>query len=257
MGLQPRSFLFLNMVKIAVVTDIHANLPALEAALKAIQAEGYDALIQTGDVIAIGPYPAECLYLLLNTPRIEHIQGNHETYFVDGLTEEAVKTMTGEGEVQHQRWTHAQLKAEHKAAISRWPFAIEHEYEGVKVAFAHSGLGESGHDIQGIPRNAGPAELDVLFAARGADLVFYGHRHEDSDVQGRARYINPGSLGCSPTAAARYCIVQFNQGHYQVKHCSVVYEDAALFQAFEDRQVPEQEFIYRAFLGGRFASPKP
>ncbi len=244
------------MIKIAVVTDIHANLPALEAVLKAIQAEGYDALIQTGDAIAIGPYPAECLDLLLSTPRAEHIQGNHETYFVDGLTEDAVKTMMGPGEVQHQLWTHTQLTAAHKAAITGWPFLIEHEYEGVKAAFAHSGLGESGHDIQGIPRNAGPAELDALFAAQDADLVFYGHRHEDSGVQGRARYINPGSLGCSPTVAARYCIVQFSNGHYQVERRSAVYEDAGLFRAFEERQVPEREFIYRAFFGGRFASAR-
>ncbi len=251
---QPRSFLFSNMIKITVITDIHANLLALEAVLKAIQPEGCDALIQTGDVIAIGPYPAECLDLLLSTPRVEHIQGNHETYFVDGLTTDAVKTMTGPHEVQHQVWTHAQLTAAHKAAIAGWPFMIEHEYERVKVAFAHSGLGESGRDIQGISRNAGPAELDGLFAAQDADLVFYGHRHEPSDVQGQARYINPGSLGCSPTAAARYCIVQFSQGHYQVEHRSAVYDDAGLFRAFEERQVPDRELIYRTFFGGRFRS---
>jgi protein phosphatase len=53
-------------MKIAVMTDVHANLPALAAALDAIRREGCEALFHTGDAIGIGPYPAECLDLLLN-----------------------------------------------------------------------------------------------------------------------------------------------------------------------------------------------
>ena len=47
-------------MRIAVITDVHANLPALEAAVGAIHACGCDAIVHTGDAIAIGPYPAEC-----------------------------------------------------------------------------------------------------------------------------------------------------------------------------------------------------
>ena len=45
-------------MRIAVMTDSHANLPALRTALKAIRKEGCDAVFHTGDAIAIGPYPA-------------------------------------------------------------------------------------------------------------------------------------------------------------------------------------------------------
>ncbi len=55
-------------MKIAVLTDVHGNLPALQAALRGIRREGCDAIFHTGDSIGIGPYPAECLELLLNTP---------------------------------------------------------------------------------------------------------------------------------------------------------------------------------------------
>jgi len=72
-------------MRIIVITDVHANLPALEAALESIRAEGYDALFHTGDTIGIGPYPAECLELLLNTPNIHFVMGNHESYFEDSL----------------------------------------------------------------------------------------------------------------------------------------------------------------------------
>ena len=56
------------MTKLAVFTDLHANLPALRAALADIAREGCDALVHTGDAIAIGPQPAECLDLLLGMP---------------------------------------------------------------------------------------------------------------------------------------------------------------------------------------------
>jgi putative phosphoesterase len=239
------------MYKIAVMTDIHANLPALEAALKAIQAEGYDALIQTGDVISIGPYPFECLELMLNTPKVENIKGNHEVFFVDGISDSQLENM-GPGEVQHYDWTHACLTEKHKSLVANWPFLIKHEIEGVRVAFMHSGLGESGHDIQGIPKDASGADLDPLYQSYGADLVFYGHRHEDSDVQGLARYVNPGSLGCNPIAVARYCMVEFNHGRYQIDHRLAPYDNAGLLKAFEERQVPDRNFICQKFFGGRF-----
>ena len=239
------------MYKIVVITDIHANLPALEAVLKTIKAEGYDALIQTGDVIGIGPYPLECLDLILSAPRTENIKGNHEVYFVKGLLDSQLGNMSP-SEVQHHRWTHTCLTKEHKSMIANWPFFIKLEFEGVRVAFMHSGLGESGDNIQGIPRNANGVDLDRLFASYSADLVFYGHRHEEFDVQGQARYVNPGSLGCNHIATARYCTVEFNHGHYQVNHRFVAYDDAGLLNTFEERQVPDRNFIYRAFFGGRF-----
>ncbi len=46
-------------------SNAHANLPALEAALAALDAEGCEFVVHTGDAIGIGPHPAECLDLLL------------------------------------------------------------------------------------------------------------------------------------------------------------------------------------------------
>ena len=65
-------------MRIAVLTDAHGNLPALQVALAALQREGCDAIFHTGDAIGIGPCPAECLDLLLNTPRVRPVMGNHD-----------------------------------------------------------------------------------------------------------------------------------------------------------------------------------
>ncbi len=238
-------------MKIAIITDAHANLPALEAALTAIRAEGYDLCVHTGDAIAIGPYPAECLDLLLSMPNVHCLMGNHEQYAVEGLPTPRPAWMS-DGEMQHQRWTHARIDAPVRAALTEWPKALTYEFEGVRTIFIHYMLKPSGQAFQPAIRNAKVKDLDELFAPYDANLIFYGHDHLASDMQGRARYINPGSLGCYSHAIARYCVVEFHNDQYHIEKRGVPYNDDALYRAFEQRRVPERAFIYRAFFGGRF-----
>ncbi len=242
-------------MRIVVITDLHANLPALQALLQAIRSQGYDRLYHTGDAIAIGPQPAECLELLLDTPNARFVMGNHETYFLDGLPTPQPSWLS-DGEVQHQHWTHARLGPQMRSVIETWPFSLQHEFAGVRTAFVHLALDTSGRDFVPLVRPATDAGLDAAFSSLEAQLVFFGHDHAPADVEGRARYVNPGSLGCCEEALARYCIAEFDRGRYKIEHCAVPYDDSALFYAFEQRQVPERAFIYRAFLGGRF-EPSP
>jgi len=51
-------------MKIAFISDIHANLPALEAVLDAIDQQDCVKILCGGDVVGYGPHPRECLALL-------------------------------------------------------------------------------------------------------------------------------------------------------------------------------------------------
>ena len=95
-------------MKIVVIADAHANLPALSAVLEDIAQIEYDQLFYVGDLIGIGPQPRECIELLLDTPRTNFVRGNHEAYFTDGILPKDQKLMSNE-ELLHHRWTHAQL----------------------------------------------------------------------------------------------------------------------------------------------------
>jgi predicted phosphodiesterase len=236
-------------MRIAVMTDSHANLPALQAALAAINKEGYDVLVHTGDAIAIGPYPSECLELLTSSPNIRLIKGNHESYFVEGITDLQPSSMSA-GEVQHQRWTHERLGPTAKALISHWPYRLDIEDSGTRAMFVHYPLDESGREFLPI-RLVEPSatQLDDAFCKVSASVIFCGHEHSPFDVQGRCRYVNPGSLGCSREASARYCVLDISPRGFTVTHHSVAYDMTALLQAFEQRNVPERELILRVFFG--------
>jgi predicted phosphodiesterase len=238
-------------MKIVVLTDIHANLPAIEAVIKDIRSEGYDAIFHTGDVIGIGPYPAECMELLLNLDNIRFVMGNHDFWYVNGLPQPRPEWMS-EGELHHQHWTHSRLGSDFREVIASWPFIIEEEFGAFHVAFMHYGLGEDAQSFKSFVLNPSQRDLDKMFTSIDADFIFFGHDHLYSDILGNSRYINPGSLGCQKTPEAPYCIVEFRDGDFKVRHCRALYDDEELYKTFEARDVPEKEFIYKAFFGGRF-----
>ena len=242
-------------MRVAVLTDAHANLPALEAALGDIQRIGCDAIYSTGDAIAIGPQPAECLDLLLRTPNVRLLMGNHDAWFVDGLPQPQPQWMS-DGEVEHQRWVHAQLDPSLRPIVAYWPYVVRQEWEGVCVALMHYAPANADASFAPIVRDSGVDELDRLFGQYGADVVFYGHTHVASDVTGQARYANPGSLGCHHEALARYLVLTCSQGRYTLEQRAVPYDDGPLFEAFERRQAPERTFLYEAFFGSRYSDPE-
>jgi hypothetical protein len=138
-----------------------------------------------------------------------------------------------------------------RAAVARWPYAIHEEFDGLRVAFAHYGLGEAGQCCAPFVRDPTPSDLDRLFAPFSPTaVVFYGHDHTPADRVGSARYVNPGALGCGPEPVARFAILAVGvDGRYQIATHAVSYDQADLIRQFEERDVPERAFILKAFFG--------
>jgi putative phosphoesterase len=231
-------------MRIAVLSDAHANRPALEAAFEATTFLGCDSVVHTGDAIGIGPHPAECLDLLVRS-EAELVLGNHDAYFAFGLD----NWQYSEEELEHQRWVHDQLDPALRSTVADWPRRIDKEVNGVTLVFTHYGL-EPDQSFSPPGRNTTCADLDRMFRdTAGADVVFFGHDHAALDCLGRRRYINPGSLGCHTKAEARFCVIDVSEeGGIVVERHSIGYDDGPVFQDLEARQVPAREFIRRAFL---------
>jgi predicted phosphodiesterase len=237
-------------MKIAIMTDLHANLPALKAVLPHFAEEEIDEIVHLGDAISIGPQPRECLEMLKSHSGVSLIMGNHDHWYANGLPDPEPNWMTA-GELQHQHWTHKQLSNDFKNWVRTWPWIIEREIDGFKLAFMHYALGPDGRSYKDIIFRPTSEKLDSYFGGQ-ADLYFYGHVHVASDIQGQARYLTPGSLGCQKEAMAPYFLLEINNQALHLQKRLVKYDDAPLFEAFESRKVPERVFIYDAFFGGRF-----
>ncbi len=238
-------------MKLAILTDIHGNLPALEAVCSAIQLESVDAIYHLGDAISIGPFPVECVDLLLSLPNCHFLMGNHDAWFVHGLPNPQPAWMS-DGEVEHQQWVHQQLSIHHKAEMAKWPFKLVETFEGVQLTMLHYALNEASNDFLSIQKSLSPSEFDALFADTYSDIILFGHDHRFVDVNSRSRYINPGSLGCFSEPVARYCIITCENGRFEVQHKYISYDDQPIIDAFEQKQVPDRHLISKIFYGGRF-----
>jgi putative phosphoesterase len=227
-------------IRLAVLTDVHANLPALQAVLRAIGEARCDAVVHTGDAIGIGPHPAECLDLLLASGA-ELVLGNHDAYFAFGVGD---RPYDAEG-LAHHRWTHEQLDPALREVVGAWPLELTKTVAGQSLLLIHYGRDASWFVPPPKPGTAtSVAGLDVVFADATADVVFYGHDHLAFDGTGARRYVNPGSVGCFTRAEARYAIVD-DDG---IQHRAVPYDDRSVFADLVAREVPLRDEICRAFL---------
>lgn len=74
-------------MRIALVADIHSNLPALEAVLRAAKKHSPDLILSLGDQVNLGPCPKETL-ALLRAENVTCLHGNHERYILSAMADD-------------------------------------------------------------------------------------------------------------------------------------------------------------------------
>jgi predicted phosphodiesterase len=179
--------------RVALVADIHGNLPALEAVLAEVRAAGVEALIVAGDVLP-GPMPVECLDLLAAMPvPVSYLTGNGDREAirsVDGLELTSVPPRFR----PPVAWSGARLRGDQVALLRRWPATLEIEIEGVgRVLVCHA---TPRSDVEIFTRATPDATIAPAFVEVTAPIVVCGHTHMpfDRQIAGR-RVINAGSVG--------------------------------------------------------------
>jgi putative phosphoesterase len=182
-------------VRVAVITDIHANLPALEASLAAIDAIGVDDLYCGGDLVGYGPHPDEVCRRIAELG-IPTIYGNYDYAIARDLENCGCAYVTphdrelGQGSVD---WTLRNTDAASKAFMHELPFDLRWDMGGVRVRLVH-----------GSPRKVNeylfedkPASLYERLAGQAqCDVLVFGHTHKPWIREyGGVLFVNGGSVG--------------------------------------------------------------
>ncbi len=236
-------------VRVFVFSDIHANLPALEAIRRAAAMESPDIVIHLGDAVDMGPHPAEVVGSLAVQPRWCCLKGNHELFMLG-----YEKVGTDALELLHRAWTHSQLSAEHMQILQNWPICHDLQVEELSVRCQHYAL-EPDRSAFSDYFEPEPGFMEERFAVDGRQLVLFGHLHRPVEVQARHTYfIGLPSSGAYPTPQAPYTLVDVHGADYHITHKTTAYDDHLLYADMEAKQVPAREFLYRAFYGGRFTA---
>lgn len=189
-------------MRVAAIYDIHGNLPALEAALRDIEAAAVDRIVVGGDVIP-GPMPRECLERLLDLEvPVDFIHGNGEREVL------AIRDGRETGTVPDRfrpvmRWTADQLDAALARLIAAWPSTVRLRVEPLgEVVFCHA---TPRNDMEIFTRQTPADVLEPIFAAANAPVVVCGHTHMQFDrIVGATRVVNAGSVGMPFQAPGAY-----------------------------------------------------
>ena len=176
-------------VLLAAISDIHGNLPALEAVLAELERERVDELVCLGDV-ALGPQPAETVARIQGLG-CAVVMGNWDAWVLEGFPpayEDPWKRFVEQGE-----WWARKLSAEDRAFLGTFDPQIELRVDGVRVLCFHgSPLSYDDVILSTTPHN------ELLGMLEGLDhpLMLAGHTHVQlvRVVEGTL-VVNPGSVG--------------------------------------------------------------
>lgn len=176
-------------MRVAVLCDIHGNLPALLAVLAEVEEVSVDLVIFGGDVAA-GPMPVETIEVLAGYKgRARFVRGNADRHMVeifDGAPEER-DTMAS--------WPASVMTRADRDFLDSFEPAVEVTVDGLgTVLCCHAGPDS---DERPIITPATPEEvIAALLTSTRASLVIAGHTHMQFDrrVAGR-RMVNAGSVG--------------------------------------------------------------
>jgi len=105
-------------MRFAVISDVHGNLEALEAVLKKLNEESFDALLFLGDSVGYGPDPNECIEVLRKKAQVL-LAGNHDRAVI-GLADIAFFNPHARSAIE---WTQGVLKDENRKLLESLPVA--------------------------------------------------------------------------------------------------------------------------------------
>lgn len=220
-------------MRIAVFSDIHGNLQALESIFRSIKKNNIDKTICLGDVIGLGPCSKECLDLIIKK-NIEMVLGNHELYCIYGTNID--KNISNE-EKKHHDFIRASLTSENINYLKKCKLQITEE----DILFEHFLLDNELQypflDIS-IINNIETVKIDNKF-------IFVGHDHNGFIKNNKI--IGIGSSGCTKDDITSYYII--DTSNYSYKIIKINYERDNLKHVLNKNDYPDKEFIANNFFG--------
>jgi putative phosphoesterase len=235
-------------MKIAIITDIHGNSPALKSVFSDIDSRGdIEHIYCLGDMIAIGPDSNEVIEEIFSRNNISAISGNHEEAVLSLLKGKG--TLPGhEQAAKHHEWIGKHLKKESINILQELPKSLEIEIEGHNLLMIHYHMKDN--KLESIEKEPTGLKLDSRYEGSLYDLVCFGHHHPVHLFKTNKRiYLNPGALGCNDHPKARYAIVELQKNNLNVNLNEIVYNNKEFLKSYEKLEVPDREFILKIFHG--------
>ncbi|QBD77903.1 metallophosphoesterase [Ktedonosporobacter rubrisoli] len=236
-------------MRIALISDIHGNLVALEAVLADIARERVEQIVCLGDVAGTGPQPREVIEKL-RALQIPIVMGNVDAWLIEPqLSADADEDTRKIEEID--LWCAQQLSQDERAYLRSFLPTIQLDLLGTKLLCCH---GSPQSNLERIDAETPVEELRRMLASYSTEVLAAGHthvqllrRHEDMIL------CNPGSVGLaysySPSlqsiynpAWGEYAIISANAEYVGIELRRVPFDVEAFVKAMLSSGMPHAQW---------------
>jgi len=181
--------------RLAVITDVHGNLPALEAALRTIADLDVSATYCGGDLVGYGPRPIE-VCRMIEERAIPTIYGNYDYAIARNLDDCGCFYPTPKDREIGQAsvtWTLAHTDERSKQFMHDLPFDLRFELAGQRVRLVH---GSPRKVNEYLLEERAASTFERIAGLAGCDVLVFGHTHKPWVREyGGVLFVNCGSVG--------------------------------------------------------------
>lgn len=222
-------------MKIAVISDIHGNMDALESVLESIKKDRCDKIFALGDYAMAGPQPEDTINWFMQNAEshnITMIQGNTD-YMIANYTDDLYKELSEKAPVMAEalKDDHASIGQAHIDFLQNLPTKQSLEIDNVKILLVHGSPRRNNEDI--LPETS-MNEVRSMLSGVEEDVILCGHTHIPCGFQTpeKKTVVNVGSVGRPFTEEPKACYLKLTitNGKCVFEHKFVEYnnERAAL-----------------------------
>jgi putative phosphoesterase len=227
-------------MRIAIFSDIHANLPALEAVLAHIRAQQFEAVYCLGDLVGYAPFPNEVIERIRDE-EIPTIMGNYD----DGVGFERDDCGCAYREADEKRrgdqslaWTKAHVTADNKAFLRTLLPEIRFEADRRRVLLVH---GSPRKMNEYLLEDRPLSSFQRLAASSNADVIIYGHTHKPyTKLVDNVLFVNVGSVGKPKDGDWRACYAILSTETPDVRFVRVEYDLVRVTTAIRASELPPE-----------------
>lgn len=213
-------------MKIAVISDIHANMTALKTVLEDIKEQNCDKIFCLGDLAMAGPEPNETVDFIRSQKDWTVIQGNTDKMLAE-CTKEMIENTKNVFPVMGKSLENDDkiITDTNREYLKNLPAQKELTIEGVKILLVHGSPRRNNEDI--LP-NLPIEQVEEIISGTNADLILCGHTHQPAGYQTNSKQtvINDGSVGRPMTEDLKTCylILDIQNGGFEAEHRLLDYD---------------------------------